>query len=74
MRSFVRPMIREIVKALGYENADEYLPEEAPDVPRDEEGQPTDKAHQQSGMSDAVRGKGNSNQQGANQHTEGTGA
>lgn len=74
MRAFVKPMIREIIKALGYENADEYLPDQAPDVPRDEEGMPNDKALQNSGMSDAVRGKGNSNQQGANQYTEGRGA
>ena len=70
MRPFVKPMIKEIVKALGYENADEYLPDQAPDVPRDEEGQPLDKKQQ--GMSEAVRGMGNSNQTGANQFTEGT--
>lgn len=74
MRQFVKPMIKEIVKALGYENADEYLPDQAPDVPRDEEGQPNDKALQQQGASDAIRGMGNSNQTGANQYTEGSGA
>ena len=56
MRQFVKPMIKEIVKALGYENADEYLPDQAPDVPRDEQGNPQDKALQQQGASDAIRG------------------
>lgn len=68
LRPFVKPMLKHIVKALGYENADEYLPEEAPDVPRDEEGAPVDGNQQ---ASDQVRGMGNSNQTGANQHQEG---
>ena len=68
MRPFVKPMLKEIVKALGYENADEYLPEDAPDVPRDEQGKPVDGNQQ---ASDAARGMGNSNQTGANQFQEG---
>lgn len=69
LRPFVKPMLREIVKALGYENADEYLPEQAPDIPRDEEGEPMDKTQQ--GLTETVRGMGNSNQTGANQYSQG---
>jgi len=70
LRPFVKPMMKHIVRALGYENADDYLPEEAPDVPRDEAGAPVDGNSQASA---AVRGMGNSNQTGANQYQEGVG-
>jgi hypothetical protein len=68
LRPFVKPMLENILKALSYENADNYLPEDAPDVPRDDTGKPVETPPQLSG---AVQGQGNSNSGGANQHQKG---
>jgi hypothetical protein len=67
LRPFAKPLLVNILKAMGFEDADRLLPEGAPDVPRDESGKPAETPPQLSG---AVEGMGNSNSRGANQHQE----
>jgi hypothetical protein len=78
MRPFVRPMLKRILDAMGFENSDELLPQEAPADPRQEAEMmklmndaqgggggapaPTDRINSQ------VQGMGNSNPQGQNQY------
>lgn len=78
MRPFMRPMLKRILDAMGFENTDELLPAEAPPDPKTEaeiakmmgdnasqggeSPQPTD------GVSAATAGMGNSNPQGMNQY------
>jgi len=79
MRPFIRPMLKRILDAMGYENTDELLPPEAPPDPKTEaeimkmmgdnaaqgeSPQPGD------GISGAVEGMGNSNPQGENQYQQ----
>jgi len=79
MRPFMRPMLKRILDAMGYENTDELLPPEAPPDPKTEaeimkmmgdnaaQGeapQPGD------GITAATQGMGNSNPQGANQYQQ----
>ena len=78
MRPFARPMLKRILDAMGFENSDELLPQEAPADPRQEAemmklmadaqgggggGAPAPK----DGMASQVQGMGNSNPQGQNQ-------
>ena len=77
MRPFIRPMLKRILDAMGFERTDELLPQEAPPDPKTEaeiakmlgdnaaQGQanaPKD------GVSAATAGMGNSNPQGMNQY------
>ncbi len=77
MRPFIRPMLKRILDAMGFERTDELLPQEAPPDPKTEaeiakmlgdnaaQGEspaPTD------GVSAAASGMGNSNPQGQNQY------
>ena len=77
LRPFVRPMLKRILDALGFEKSDELLPEESPPDPRTEAeinklnsdsnaagGPENDKVDR------AVQGMGNSNPQGQNQHQQ----
>lgn len=80
IRPFVRPMLKRILDAMGFENTDELLPQEAPADPRQE-------AEMMKLMNDAqgggavpeardsvnaqVQGMGNSNPQGQNQFQQG---
>jgi hypothetical protein len=79
MRPFMRPMLKRILDAMGYENTDELLPAEAPPDPKSEaeimkmmgdnaaqgeSPQPGD------GITAATEGMGNSNPQGANQYQQ----
>jgi hypothetical protein len=79
MRSFMRPMLKRILDAMGFEKTDELLPQEAPpdrkteaeiekmrgdNAARGESPAPTD------GVSAAVAGMGNSNPQGQNQYQQ----
>ena len=68
LRPFAKPLLVNILKAMGFEDAERLLPEDAPDVPRDEMGKPVETPPQLSG---AVEGMGNSNSRGANQYQEG---
>lgn len=85
MRPFVRPMLKRILDAMGYENSDELLPQEAPPDPRQEaemmklmndaqggggEGPPPARDQLQA----QAQGMGNSNPQGANQFQQSTNA
>jgi len=79
MRPFARPMLKRILDAMGFENSDELLPQEAPADPRQEAemmklmadaqggggggGAPAPK----DGVNSQVQGMGNSNPQGQNQ-------
>ena len=76
IRPFVRPMLKRILDAMGFENSDELLPQEAPADPRQEAemmklmndvqgggGAPAPK----DGVDAQVQGMGNSNPQGQNQ-------
>jgi hypothetical protein len=77
MRPFMRPLLKRILDALGYEKTDELLPEDAPPDPRKEaemmkllsdgQGAPPEAG---SNMQGAAEGMGNSNQQGANQYQQ----
>ncbi len=78
MRPFIRPMLKRILDAMGFERTDELLPQEAPPDPKTEaeiakmlgdnaaqggeSPQPTD------GVAAATAGMGNSNPQGMNQY------
>ena len=77
LRSFTRPMLKRMLDAMGYENTDELLPQEAPPDPRQEaeimkllsdgEGAPPAAGADTQG---AVQAMGNSNQAGANQYQQ----
>ena len=75
MRPFMRPLLKRILDALGYEKTDELLPEDAPPDPRQEaemmkllsDGQGSPPASG-SNMQGAAEGMGNSNPQGQNQY------
>ncbi len=79
MRPFMRPMLKRILDAMGFEKTDELLPQEAPPDPKTEaeiakmlgdnaaQGEspaPTD------GVAAATAGMGNSNPQGMNQYQQ----
>jgi hypothetical protein len=74
MRPYIRPMLKRILDALGYEKTDELLPEDAPPDPRQEAemmklmsdgaGAPSQSGANTEGMASVM---GNSNPQGANQ-------
>jgi len=68
LRPFAKPLLVKILEAMGYEDAEVYFPEGAPDVPRDEVGKPLETPPQLSG---AVEGMGSSNSRGANQYQGG---
>lgn len=75
MRPFMRPLLKRILDALGYEKTDELLPEDAPPDPKQEaemmkllsdgQGAPPESG---SNMPGAAAGMGNSNPQGQNQY------
>ena len=77
MRPFVRPMLKRMLDAMGYENTDELLPQEAPPDPRQEAeimkllsdgaGAPPGAEPNTEGNTQAM---GNSNQAGANQYQQ----
>ena len=79
MRPFMRPMLKRILDAMGFENTDELLPPEAPPDPKTEaeiakmlgdnaaQGESPEPGDRISG---AVEGMGNSNPQGANQYQQ----
>ena len=77
MRPFMRPLLKRILDALGYEKTDELLPEDAPPDPRQEaemmkllsdgQGAPPEAGSDTGG---AVEGMGNSNPQGQNQYQQ----
>ena len=80
MRPFMRPLLKRILDALGYEKTDELLPEEAPPDPRQEAeimklmtdgaGAPPEGGGNVEGASQVM---GNSNPQGQNQYQQQTG-
>jgi len=89
MRPFVRPMLKRILDAMGYENSDELLPQEAPPDPRQEAemmklmndaqgggggGAQGAPPPPKDGMQAAAEGMGNSNPQGQNQFQQSTDA
>ena len=75
IRPFTRPMLKRMLDAMGYENTDELLPQEAPPDPRQEAeimkllsdgaGAPPAAGANTQGATQAM---GNSNQAGANQY------
>ena len=80
MRPFARPMLKRILDAMGFENSDELLPQEAPADPRQEAemmklmsdaqgggGGGGQVPEAKNGMASQVQGMGNSNPQGQNQ-------
>ena len=77
MRPFVRPLCKRILDALGYENVDELLPEQAPADPRQEAeimkllsdgaGSPAQAGANTEGSAAVM---GNSNPQGQNQYQQ----
>ena len=77
MRPFIRPMLKRILDAMGFERTDELLPQEAPPDPKTEAEIAKmlgDNAAQgeanapKDGVSAATAGMGNSNPQGMNQY------
>ena len=77
MRPFIRPMLKRILDAMGFERTDELLPQEAPPDPKTEAEiakKLGDNAAQgeanapKDGVSAATAGMGNSNPQGMNQY------
>ena len=77
MRPFIRPMLKRILDAMGFERTDELLPQEAPPDPKTEAEIAKmlgDNAAQgeanapKDGVSAATAGMGNSNPQGINQY------
>ena len=79
MRPFMRPMLKRILDAMGYERTDELLPQEAPPDPKTEaeimkmmgdnaaaEGSPEPNDR----IAGAMEGMGNSNPQGQNQYQQ----
>ena len=89
MRGFVRPLMVKILGAMGYENVDELLPQEAPPDPQSEaelmklmaDAQGTGGGGAGGGapraknqqIQGATQGAGNSNPQGQNQYQQNTG-
>lgn len=83
IRPFVRPMLKRILDAMGFENSDELLPQEAPADPQQQAEQAKLMADAQGGSGESsgggqvpeakngvdaqVQGMGNSNPQGQNQ-------
>lgn len=86
MRPFARPMLKRILDAMGFENSEELLPQEAPADPRQEAemmklmadaqggggGQSGSAPQANDAMAAQVQGMGNSNSQGANQYQQST--
>jgi hypothetical protein len=81
MRPFIRPMLKRILDAMGFEKTDEFLPAEAPADPKTEAEIAKmlgDNAAQgggespapRDGVSAAASGMGNSNPQGMNQYQQ----
>ena len=87
MRPWVRPLMEKILGALGYENIDRILPDEAPSDPQSDAelmklmsdaqggggGGGAAPAAKNDQISGAVQAAGNSNQQGQNQYQQSTG-
>tara|TARA_Y100001963_G_scaffold159414_1_gene262976 strand:+ start:914 stop:2944 length:2031 start_codon:yes stop_codon:yes gene_type:complete len=83
MRPFMRPMLKRILDAMGYERTDELLPPEAPPDPKTEaeimkmmgdNAAPGGESPQpRDGVMAATEGMGNSNPQGQNQYQQQTG-
>lgn len=80
MRPFMRPMLKRILDAMGYENTDELLPAEAPPNPKteaeimkmmgDNAAQGGESPEPGDGIAAATAGMGNSNPQGQNQYQQ----
>ena len=84
LRAFTRPMLKRILDAMGYENSDELLPQEAPPDPMQEaehaklmadaqgatQGAEGSAPPPKDGMQAQVQGMGNSNPQGQNQYQQ----
>ena len=78
MRPFIRPMLKRILDAMGFERTDELLPQEAPPDPKSEaeiakmlgdNASAMENANEpKDGVSAATAGMGNSNPQGMNQY------
>ena len=77
MRPFIRPMLKRILDAMGFERTDELLPQEAPPDPKTEaeiakmlgDNAAQGEANEpKDGVSAATAGMGNSNPQGMNQY------
>ena len=78
MRPFIRPMLKRILDAMGFERTDELLPQEAPPDPKSEaeiakmlgdNASAMENANEpKDGVSAATAGMGNSNPQGVNQY------
>jgi hypothetical protein len=78
MRPFIRPMLKRILDAMGFERTDELLPAEAPPDPKSEaeiakmlgdNASAMENANEpKDGVSAATAGMGNSNPQGMNQY------
>jgi hypothetical protein len=77
MRPYIRPMLKRILDAMGYEKTDELLPNEAPADPKaeaeiakmlgDNAAAGGESPQARDGVMGATEGMGNSNPQGANQ-------
>ena len=80
MRPFMRPMLKRILDAMGFENTDELLPAEAPPDPKteaeiakmygDNAAQGGESPQPKDGVAAAASGMGNSNPQGQNQYQQ----
>lgn len=78
MRPFIRPMLKRILDAMGFERTDELLPQEAPPDPKteaeiakmlgDNAAQGGESPQSTDGVAAATAGMGNSNPQGMNQY------
>jgi hypothetical protein len=78
MRPFIRPMLKRILDAMGFERTDELLPQEAPPDPKteaeiakmlgDNAAAQGNANEPKDGVSAATAGMGNSNPQGMNQY------
>ena len=78
MRPFIRPMLKRILDAMGFERTDELLPQEAPPDPKTEaeiakmlgdNAAAAENANEpKDGVSSATSGMGNSNPSGLNQY------
>jgi hypothetical protein len=83
MRMYMRPMLKRILDAMGYENTDELLPLEAPPDPKteaeimkmmgDNSASSGESPQARDGVMGATEGMGNSNPQGQNQYQRQTG-
>jgi hypothetical protein len=80
MRPFIRPMLKRILDAMGFERTDELLPQEAPPDPKSEaeiakmlgdNASAMENANEpKDGVSAATAGMGNSNPRGMNQYQQ----